>query len=75
MSEKVKDVGIVRESGYLYFIDKQGDISRSKMSRGATRTEGSEKVAQVNLQKESGYLYFIDKAGNICRTQMSRGRK
>jgi hypothetical protein len=34
MAEKVHKVGLVRESGYLYFIDKQGDISRSVMARG-----------------------------------------
>ena len=34
MAEKVAKVGIKREEGYLYFVDKQGDISRSKMARG-----------------------------------------
>jgi hypothetical protein len=28
MTEKVHKVGLIREAGYLYFIDKQGDISR-----------------------------------------------
>jgi hypothetical protein len=27
MAEKIHKVGLVREAGYLYFIDKQGDIS------------------------------------------------
>jgi len=31
--EKVKKVGIKKEKGYLYFLDKQGDISRAKMAR------------------------------------------
>lgn len=74
MSETVHELNIKREPGYLYFIDKDGDVSRSQMSRGATRTSGSKKVATAKLQKESGYLYFLDKAGNICRTPMSRGR-
>jgi len=30
-SEKVAEVGIVREEGWLYFIDKDGDISRILM--------------------------------------------
>jgi len=34
MAEKVKKTGIVREKGFLYFIDKQGDVSRAKMARG-----------------------------------------
>ena len=32
--EKVVKCGIKRETGYLYFVDKQGDVSRSKMQRG-----------------------------------------
>jgi len=37
MAEKVAKVGIKKESGYLYFVDKQGDISRAKMSRGGKK--------------------------------------
>ena len=35
--EKVAKVGVKREDGYLYFIDKQGDVSRAKMKRGGRR--------------------------------------
>jgi hypothetical protein len=38
MSEKIQKLGIKRESGYLYFVDKQGDISRATMSRGGGKT-------------------------------------
>ena len=37
MAQKVAKVGIKKESGYLYFVDKNGDISRAKMARGAAR--------------------------------------
>jgi len=37
MGAKVKKVGIKREKGYLYYVDKQGDVSRAKMSRGKKR--------------------------------------
>ena len=30
---KVAKVGIKKEPGNLYFVDKDGDISRAKMSR------------------------------------------
>lgn len=33
-TEKVAKVGIKKEGGYLYFVDKDGDISRTKMARG-----------------------------------------
>jgi len=34
MAEKVTKVGIKREKGYLYYVDKQGDVSCAKMARG-----------------------------------------
>jgi len=34
MAEKVLETKITREKGYLYYIDKDGDISRAKMKRG-----------------------------------------
>ena len=37
VAEKVAKVGIKKEPGYLYFIDKQGDISRAKMVRGGQK--------------------------------------
>ena len=32
--EVVQNAGVNRESGWLYFIDKDGDVSRAKMARG-----------------------------------------
>lgn len=37
MAEKVCKVGIKRQKGYLYFVDKKGDVSCAKMKRGGTR--------------------------------------
>lgn len=35
MNEKVKILKLKRESGYFYFVDKDGDISRYKLSQRA----------------------------------------
>ncbi|MDR1122700.1 MAG: hypothetical protein LBL02_01570 [Endomicrobium sp.] len=75
MAEKVEKVGVKRESGYLYFIDKQGDVSRALMARGGKKGGKPSKVAKVGLKKEKGYLYFIDKQGDVSRSVMSRGGK
>lgn len=77
MAKKVEKVGIKKEPGYLYFVDKKGDVSKAKMSRkgrkkGKTKTE---KVEKVGIKKEPGYLYFIDKQGDISAAKMKRGRK
>lgn len=77
MAEKVASAGVKKESGYLYFVDKNGDVSRAPMSRGG-RKKGkakTEKVKTVGVKKESGYLYFVDKNGDISRAKMARGRR
>jgi hypothetical protein len=37
VAEKVAKVGVKKQDGYLYFVDKQGDISRAKMLRGGRK--------------------------------------
>ncbi|MBR9677112.1 hypothetical protein GOV04_03155 [Candidatus Woesearchaeota archaeon] len=77
MAEKVAKVGVKKEGGYLYFVDKQGDVSRAVMARGGRKKGATqvEKVAKAGVKKEGGYLYFVDKEGDISRAQMARGRK
>lgn len=70
MAEKVTKVGLKREQGFLYYIDKQGDVSRAKMARGGKKGGKPEKVQKVGLKKEKGYLYFLDKKGDISRAKM-----
>ena len=70
MAEKVAKAGVKREEGFLYYIDKQGDISRAKMARGGKKGGKPEKVSKVGVKKESGYLYFLDKKGDISRAKM-----
>ncbi|NQU98819.1 hypothetical protein HQ533_05090 [Candidatus Woesearchaeota archaeon] len=76
-AEKVKELKIEREPGYLYFIDKQGDVSRVKRakSKADKGKKKHEKVLKVGLEKERAYLYFIDTDGGVSRTKMKRGKK
>ncbi len=75
MAQKVAKAGVKKEKGYLYFIDKAGDVSRAKMARGGKKGGKAEKVAKVGVKKEKGYLYFLDKQGDVSRAKMARGRK
>ena len=77
MAEKVARVGVRRQEGWLYFVDRRGDVSRAKMSRagrkrGRTKTET---VAKAGVKKQKGYLYFVDKQGDVSRAKMARGRR
>lgn len=75
MAQKVEKVGVEKEAGYLYFVDKQGDVSRVKMARGGKKFRAKpQKVTKVGVKKEGGYLYFVDKKGDISRAAMARGR-
>jgi hypothetical protein len=73
--EKVSRAGVKRESGYLYFLDADGDISRAPMVRGQGKggKGKNEKVAKTAVKKDAGYMYFIDKDGDVARTKMARG--
>ena len=75
MAQKVAKVGIKKEKGYLYFVDKRGDISCAKMARGSKKGGSPKKVAKVGIKKQSGFLYFIDKQGDISCAKMVRGGK
>jgi hypothetical protein len=70
MAEKVQKCGVERAKGFLYYIDKQGDLSRAKMARGGKKGGKPEKVQKLGVKKQAGYLYFLDKKGDVSRAKM-----
>ena len=75
MAEKIARVGVKREKGFLYYIDKQGDVSCAKMARGGKKGGSPKKVAKVGVKRKEGYLYFLDKQGDVSCAKMKRGGK
>jgi hypothetical protein len=75
MAQKVAKCGIKRVKGFLYYLDKQGDVSRAKMARGGKKGGKPQKVTKCGVKREEGYLYFIDKQGDVARVKMARGKK
>ena len=73
MAQKVVKVGIKRKKGYLYYVDKKGDVSCAKMARGKSKGGSPKKVAKVGIKRKVGYLYFIDKRGDVSCAKMKRG--
>ena len=53
MPQKVCKVGIKKEAGWLYFIDKKGDISRAKMVRGGKKKKKAKKVVKKKVKKRT----------------------
>jgi 20S proteasome alpha/beta subunit len=74
--EEIAKCGVKREAGYLYFIDVDGNVARTKMARAGQKTDRKiEVVAKTGIKKEKGYLYFLDKKGNVSRAKMARKGK
>ena len=74
MAKKIARCGIKREKGWLYYLDKKGNVSRAKMARGGGKPSRvkPQQVAKVGVEREEGFLYFIDKDGDVARTKMAR---
>jgi len=50
---KVAKVGIKREAGYLYYIDKDGDVARVAMARGGKKKKkAAKKVVKKKVAKK-----------------------
>jgi len=78
MKEKVIDLGIQKEKGYLYFLDKDGDVSRARMVRRGTPGTTAAKQEKINacgIKRETSWLYFIDKEGGVSRAKRNMGEK
>ena len=75
--EKVAKLGVKRESGYLYYVDKSGNLARAPMARSGQKTpkKKAEVVAKAGIVREKGFMYFMDADGDIARTKMARGGK
>jgi len=53
MAEKVAKVGVKKEAGYLYFVDRHGDISRAKMARGGKKKKAAKKAPKKKAAKKA----------------------
>ena len=67
---KVAQTGVKREAGYLYYLDKQGDVSRVVMARGGGRqartrpekvADSSKVLALANARVESCVLRMFNR--------------
>ena len=76
MAEVVCKCGIKRQSGFLYFVNKDGNCARVAMARAGKKSSKKQEVLhRCGIKRKSGYLYFIDKKGNAAMAKMARGGK
>jgi len=76
MAKVVCKCGIKREEGWLYFLDKNGNVARVQMKRAGKKTSKKKEVVhKAGITRKEGFLYYIDKNGNVAEAPMQRGRK
>ena len=76
MGKVIEKTGVKREKGYLYYLDKKGNVARVNMKRpGKKYNKKVETVCKCGIKRKEGYLYYIDKKGDVCEAKMKRGRK
>jgi hypothetical protein len=59
----IKKVGIRRQAGYIYFIDTEGDITRTRLGNG--KVYKREKVFKLGIKKNPAYYYYLDGRGHV----------
>lgn len=52
-AQKIADAGLETESGYLYFLDGDGDVSRAKRQVGGSKRKKSAKAAAPKKAKKA----------------------
>lgn len=72
-SDKVARTGVVREPGWLYFIDPELNVRRSPMMRPGSPEAlelRNQLVASSGLTREPDYVYMLDSDGDIARVSL-----
>jgi len=64
---KVVRLGIKKQEGWTYFLDKDGDVSCMVGYK-----KNLKKVARCGVKRIKGYLYFIDNEGDVSSCKMHK---
>lgn len=67
MAERVGKEKIKRESGWLYYLGKNGYVYRKREGGWLPKNE---KIGTENITRDVNYLYFVDKDGYVARTPL-----
>ncbi len=62
--KKVAKVGVNKEKGYLYYVDKEGDISRAEMARGRKTSAKTKLIKKTEKVKKDINLDKVSKLFN-----------
>lgn len=63
-AEKVRTLGVTKEEGYVYFVDRRGNLLR--MERGVAKAT-CEVLVEKAVRREKGFMYYLDDEGDLVR--------
>jgi len=75
MGETIKELGIEKEEGWLYYVKNKGGklaVYRSKMNRGGGKMDNPKRETLVETDIEpdySEYIYYLDGNGDLGRAE------
>jgi hypothetical protein len=74
MAEKVARTGVSKESGYLYYLGKDGNVWRSGMSRGGEKEESAlprrvNRLLWIRVHNEEEFVLVFTRQLPKNRTQ------
>ncbi|MFA5108756.1 MAG: hypothetical protein WC492_04470 [Candidatus Micrarchaeia archaeon] len=68
MGSKMTSEKITRESGYLYFVGKDGYVWAAPMKHN--KSGKKKKVGTEKVNKKSGCMYYLGKDGYVYEAKM-----
>lgn len=63
-AEKVRTLGIAKDEGFVYFVDRRGNLLR--MERGVAKAT-CEILVEKAVRREKGFMYYLDDEGDLVR--------
>jgi hypothetical protein len=63
--EKIRDCGVKKEDGFVYFVDRRGNLMR--MQRGVVRAREELVFEKAIEKREKGYMYYLDDDGALWK--------
>lgn len=73
-TEILYQTNIVRESGFLYFLNSEGDLCRRRIAIKGERPQ-EEVLLEFKIKFMKGWLYYLDKDSNVVKTKMAKSKR
>lgn len=70
--EKIVQLGLERQRGFLAYVDARGSLLAVKL--GGSAEERTPRLLIENaVKREDGFVYYLDEDGDIARAVVSMG--